>query len=58
MLECAGHTLPGVASLAADCSITRCFYTEFPSQREPMLLGRKVLHFYQLFQDSHKHIFG
>lgn len=30
----------------------------FPSRRASRLLGRKVLHSYQLFQDSHKHIFG
>lgn len=51
-------TLAGVTSPAADCGGSRCFNIRFPSQREPGLLGRKVLHFYQLFQDSHKHIFG
>lgn len=51
-------TLAGVTSPAADCGGSRCFNIRFPSQREPGLLGRKVLRFYQLFQDSHKHIFG
>lgn len=52
------RALAAVASPAADCGSSRCFNTWFPSQRERRLLGRKVLHFYQSFQDSHKHIFG
>lgn len=54
--------MPGRAGLqalqpVAACGRGGCVNTQFPSWREPRLLGRKVLHFYQLFQDSHKHIF-
>lgn len=49
----AGHTW---ASPAADRA--GGLGAGFPSRRASRLLGRKVLHFYQLFQDSHKHIFG